>query len=122
MNELLLVSVSETGQRTSHCPLSSEPQLPPHPQHDAVAVVCTMAQELRALTDVNEYAPVVGASLTWLQPSQPQHSMCPSLAATPHVCPARPPSLISAIATSGGVPTLPLRPHPLHEGMGIIKV
>ena len=119
MNELLLVSVSKTGQRTSHCPLSWEQPLV-HPQHDAVAVVCAMAQELSQLTDVNEYAPVVGASLTLLQSSQPQHSMCPSLAATPHVCPKRPPSLISAIATSGGVPTLPLCPHPLHDGMGII--
>ena len=66
MNELLLVSVNKTGQRTSHCPLSYVLQLT-HPQHDAVAVVCAMAQELTMSTDVNEYAPVVGASLTLLQ-------------------------------------------------------
>ena len=119
MNELLLVSVSKTGQRTSHCPLSWEQPLV-HPQHDAVAVVCAMAQELPTPTDVNEYAPVVGAPLTLLQPSLPQHSMCPSLAATPHVWNTSPPSLISAIATSGGVPTLSPSPHPLHEGMKII--
>ena len=66
MNELLLVSVSKTGQRTSHGPLSRELQLT-HPQHDAVAVVRAMAQELTKPTDVNEYAPDVGALLTLLQ-------------------------------------------------------
>ena len=92
-----------------------------HPQHDAVAVVCTMAQELTWPTDVNEYVPVVGASLTLLQLLLPQHSMCPSLATTPHVWYTFPPSLISAIATSGGVPTRLVRPHPLHEGMESLR-
>lgn len=47
--------------------------------------------------------------------------MCPSLVATPHVCRTVPPSLISATATSGGLSTLLLSPHPLHKGMRFNK-
>ena len=58
-------------------------------------------------TDVNEYAPVVGASLTLLQHHTPTFHVPITRRQAARVA-TYPPSLISAIATSGGVPTLSL--------------